>query len=266
MTEKPYYEIREEDPSLKFVEVFMVNHDSAGGSRKEPGHVYTVRQFEADSMAQKGSAIVVDVAPLKVTQGKMDNLTKQLQEAADNIKNNDRLSDIGKREELQLLVGQYEEAAEALQNQYANELDALKQAEFSRTQQFKATSKIDAHEARTQAGLLKAAVSVAPTLDHAIQAINSKLPALDIAVARELLSQFSDIKRDLDAKKTGSSVQANAANSRMIRELYEALEKASTTPEQANASTKHKMLEAIARERGDIRTNFRNTARALRRY
>ena len=265
MTEKPYYEIREEEQGMEFVDVFMIQHDGTGGVRKDAGYVYTVRKFEADSLAQKGAATLVDVAPLKLTKGKMDGLTKQLQEASEKIKNNDLLSDIGKRHELQTLVSQYEDAAETLQNQYANELDILKQAEFKKTQEFKSSSKIDPQEARTQAGLVKAAASVAPTLKQSIEVITSKIPTLDIAVARELLSQFSDIKRDIEAKKTGSSVQEMAANSRLIRELYTALETASTTPDQANASTKYKMLEAIALQRGDIRTDFKNKARALRR-
>lgn len=264
-TNSEWLQERDNDPSLQYVEVFMVNNDTSGLGVKQAGNIYTVKQYEADSLAGNGNAVVVDVAPLKLTQGKMDDLTKQLQDAADKIKNNDRLSDIGKREELQLLVGQYEQAAESLQNQYANELEVLKQAEFSKTQLFNATSKIDPHEARTQAGLLKAAVSVAPTLEASIDAITSKLPALDIAVARELLSQFSDIKRDIEAKKTGTSVQASAGASRKIRELYSALEKATTTPEQAQASAKHKMLEAMSMQRGDIRTDFRNKTRALLR-
>ena len=262
----PYYQTREEDPSLQFVEVFMVNNDNSGTGVKQAGHIYTVRQYEADAMAGKGTATTINVAPLKLTQGKMDNLTKQLQDAADKIKNNDRLSDIGKREELQLLVGQYEATADSLQAQYENDVEVLKQAELSRAQLFSGTSKIDPHEVRTQAGLLKAASSVAPNVEQSVQTIISKLPSLDIAVARELLSQFSDIKRDIEAKKTGTSVQANANSSRLIRELYAALETASTTPEQTKANTKYKMLDAISRERGDIRTNFRNTTRALRRY
>lgn len=263
--EVPYYKQREEDPAMQYVDVFMVNDDTNGPGIKQAGHVYTVRQYEAESMATKGTAVAVDIAPLKLTREKMDNLTKQLQEAANKVKNNDRLSDIGRREEIQQLVGQYEAAAESLQEQYVNELEALKQAELSKSQFFNGTSKIDPYEARTQAGLLKSAVSVAPTVEASIEAIKSKLPSLDIAVARELLAQFSDIKRDIEAKKTGTGVVANATSSRLIRELYTELEKATTTPEQAQASAKHKMLEALARERGDIRTTFKQTTRSLLR-
>lgn len=260
--EVPYHQKR--DAHLQYVDVFMVDRSTKGNNRREAGHIYTVQQYEADSLVESGSAMLVDVAPLKLTQGKMDNLTKELKEAAEKIKNNERLSDIGRREELQLLVGQYEATADSLQAQYDNELEILKQVESTKAQQFKSNSNIDPYEARTQAGLLKAAVSVAPTVEASIEAIKSKLPSLDIAVARELLAQFSDIKRDIEAKKTGTSVQASATASRLIRELYAELETATTTPEQAQASAKYKMLEALARER-DIRTTFKQTTRSLLR-
>lgn len=263
---KPYYQIREEDPQNQYVEVYMSQTDKAGGQQLHEGGIYTIQKWQADSVISNGSGVMAEAGPLKLTKTKMDIITQTLKEETEKVKANDHLSDIGKREQIKALVAQSEALAEATQAQYANELEVLLQAETKRAAQSTGSSKMDPHEARTQAGLIKAEVAVAPTLEKALDAIRTKLPHLDSAVSRELLAQYADIKRDLAGLSKGVDGFAKVKEGQLIRALYTDLVTATTTPEQAQAMAKKKMLEAMQNYRGDIRTEYKTLTRGLTRY
>ena len=262
--EQPYYETREEEN--QYVDMYMNATDTSAGQSFHAGGIYSIPKWKADQLKGNGSAMPLDIAPLKDTTQKIDTITATLKAETEKIKADDHLSDLGKKEKIKLLIQQAEVMAESVQNQYANEIEVLKQYETKKAAQSVGTSKMDPHEARTQAGLLKASVAVAPTLEKAIEAVKTKLPHLDSAVSRELLAQYADIKRDLTSMSKGDSAHTKAKDWLLISGLYNDLLAASTSPEQAKANEKVKLLEAIQQQRGDVRTMFKQVTRGLTRY
>ncbi|QUG41318.1 hypothetical protein KD050_18895 [Psychrobacillus sp. INOP01] len=257
-------EERDNDPSLQPVEVFMTADENDGGLGRYEGNIYTMPRHAAEKFAAKGSAAIVDIAPVKTYRAKVDALGNQLQAAVDEIKGNKRLSNDGKREDIAALVSQYESAAAGIQEDYEREIASLKASEFEKANKFSEfDSKLNPYEIRTQAGLLTASLSMSPSFNESVDAIKSKIDTMDSAVARELLAQFTDIKRDLDGKKKGKDLIARNKETQAIRGLYEALERASLSPAQAKSRNKHKMIEAIEMQKGDIRTNFKQQTRAI---
>lgn len=263
-TEKPYYEIRDEEN--QYVDMYMSKTESSGGQSFHGGNIYSMPKWRADQLKENGSAIPLEIAPLKETTQKMDAITQTLKEQAAKIKADEHLSDLGRKEKIKVLVQQAEAMAESLQTQYANEIEVLKQYETKKAAVSTSTSKMDPHEARTQAGLLKAEVAVATNIEKAVDAVRTKIPHLDSAVTRELLAQYADIKRDLESLSKGDSAHTKAKEGMLIRGLYSDLLAASTSPEQAHANEKVKMLEAIQQQRGDVRTLFKQVTRGLTRY
>lgn len=262
--EQPYYETREEEN--QYVDMYMNATDTSAGQSFHAGGIYSIPKWKADQLKGNGSAMPLDIAPLKDTTQKIDTITATLKAETEKIKADDHLSDLGKKEKIKLLIQQAEVMAESVQNQYANEIEVLKQYETKKAAQSVGTSKMDPHEARTQAGLLKAEVAVAPTLEKAVNAVKSKIPHLDSAVTRELLAQYADIKRDLTSMSKGDSAHTKAKDWLLISGLYNDLLAASTSPEQAKANEKVKLLEAIQQQRGDVRTMFKQVTRGLTRY
>lgn len=263
-TEQSYYETRDEQN--QHVEVYLNKTESLGGQLFHGGNIYSIPKWRADQLKESGSATPLDIAPLKDTTQKMEVITQTLKEETAKVKADEHLSDLGRKEKIKVLIQQAEAMAESVQNQYANEIEVLKQYEAKKSAQSVGTSKMEPHEARTQAGLLKAEIAVAPTLEKAIEAVKSKIPHLDSAVSRELLSQYAEIKRDLTSLSKGDSAHTKAKEWLLISGLYNDLLAASTSPEQAGANEKVKMLEAIQQQRGDVRTLFKQVTRSLNNY
>lgn len=264
MENQSFYEIREQDPNLQPVEVFMTGQESNGGQARYAGNIYTVPKYEADKYAANGSAEVVDVPTIKRQYAKIDALENQLQAAVDEIKNNKRLSNDGKREDIALLVRQYEAAADEIQEDYAREVATLKASEFEKSTKYaQSDTKLDSYEIRTQAGLVTAKASMLPSFEASVDAITERVTTMDSAVARELMAQFASIKSDLEGKRRGKDALGRHRESQAIKSLYDALEAAALSPTQKKARDKHRLLEAIEQQKSDVRTKFKQKTRAI---
>lgn len=264
MENQPFYEIREQDPNLQPVEVFMTGQENNGGQARYAGNIYTVPKYEADKYAANGSAEVVDVPTIKRQYAKIDELENQLQSEVDDIKNNKRLSTDAKREDIAMLIRQYEATADSIQEEYAREVATLKASEFEKSTKYaQSDTKLDPYEIRTQAGLVTAKSSMSPSFEASVEAINERVEGMDPAVARELIAQFAGIKSDLEGKRRGHDALGRHRESQAIMRLYNALEATALSPTQKKARGKHKMLEAIEQQRSDVRTKFKQKVRAI---
>lgn len=262
--EKAYYEVRESDPSLQDVEVFITQGTNSSGRYFAEGNIYSMKRYEADKLQSEATAEIVDVAPLKATMTRMDTLTSQLQEAVQKVHKNERLSPAGKREDIDLLLNQYQAAADEIQEKYASELDKLRASELANTTKFIEDAKMVPYEIRTQAGLVVANVTMAQSFAESMRILSDKVATMDRAVARELLAQFVEIKRDLESKRKGNDVLSRSRESREMLEVYEKLEDAVLSPEQKKAKGKYRMLEAIAQQRSTAPSDqFNQTKRAI---
>lgn len=261
----------EKHPKLELVEVFMIDEDSYGGSPKYKGNIYQIEKFKAEDFEKNGTGIIIDVPEINVFQKRIDSLAQKLQDEVDKVNHNARLSPQGKREDVTELLNKYQVEADEIQEAYKQKLAFLKRYELENLQKAPTGAKLSLDEARTQAGIFRSELSMIDDYDESVGFINTRIGALDVNVNRELLAQFSEIKKELEEKGESRETYSSTANAyaqivrkQQIQELYGKLKEATYGPGQAKSANKYDMLSAIEKQRGDIRFDYGTKVTAIK--
>ncbi|MCM3032833.1 hypothetical protein [Niallia sp. MER 6] len=254
---------------MNYTEIYMVESVIDRGTRKSADYIYSVEKHVADELISQGKAREVNYQSLNAHKEGVDKLLKEFEQKITSIKENYRLTPEGKLEEIAALKQATEVKVEEYQNKYEQDLKTLKQAAKRTAGTIELTNNYDADKVRQTVGIIKTEVSMASSFTQAIKAIDEHVMNIDQDSARELLSQFSEIKTMLELK--GKKMQARDDISRqatvnsVIRRAYESIKQVSTNESQRNASVEFRMLEAVEKYSGNIRGDFDRIARKYER-
>lgn len=250
---------------MEYKDIFMIENVSDRGTRKTAGYIYSVESHIASELISEGKAKEINYQSLNSHKQSVENLTKELEQKITEINENHRLTPEAKAEDISLLKKEFAAKAADYQNRYDQDLQTLKQSAKQHAKTIELDEGYDANKVRQTVGIVKTEVSMANSFTKAIEAINEQLEFIDRDSARELLSQFSEIKATLEEK--GATMQARDDNSRRttvttaVRRVYESIKQAAANERQVNASVEYRMLEAIEQYHGNIRREFDRVAR-----
>jgi len=249
----------------EYTDVFMLANDTDRGTRKLAGYIYSVEKHIANELVGAGKAKEINYQSLNSHKQEVTKLSKELEEKIAAINENRRLSPEAKLEDIALVKKEIEAKVAQIQEDYNKDLQTLKQSAKQNAKTIELDEGYDANKVRQTVGIVKTEVSMANSFTKAIEAINEQLEFIDRDSARELLSQFSEIKATLEEK--GATMQARDDNSRRttvttaVRRVYESIKQAAANERQVNASIEYRMLEAIEQYHGNIRHEFDRVAR-----
>jgi hypothetical protein len=252
---------------MNYVEVYMLESVTDRGTRKEAGYIYSVEQHIADQLVSDGKALLVDFKSLKAHEVAVEKLAEEFEKSVAKINANYRLSPEGKAEEIAVLKEELEKKVDEYQQRFNEDLRRLKEIAKEKSLSFDSDGKVDADKVRQTVGIIKADVEMASSFTEAIELLQSQIKFIDRDSARELLSQFTEIKAILEKKGETMNSRSDEARryavSSAIRKLYDDLKKVAVSAKQEKALVEYKMLEAIEMYRSDIKEPAR---RVLRKY
>jgi hypothetical protein len=232
-----------------YKDVYILIDGNYEGSYRKAGFIYSLTEATADELIAEKNAI--DPFNLKLTGSikQADKLLSDFQAGVMKIREDRRLTDEAKREDILGLIASYDIEFEALQQVYS--ADIAKHLEESKREEgtaaLEAKTQYDADKVRQEAGVITSELVMAFDLNEAVTFLESKLQTMDREVAREVLSQFVSIKSTLD-KLAGDQVQGVMK----VRSLYGKLKQAAAGEQQTNASSKVAMYNAIKDHRSNL--------------
>lgn len=239
-----------------YIDLFLTEDNRNQGSQHTKGFIYSYSEETASRLIQEGKGIEIDVGVRKSHVDKVDTLLAQLREKVEAIRNNDRLTDEARREDIRAVVEDYRAVVDAEQEKYEENLETLKNSTAREIATQVNTSTLGDYEIQTQTGLIKTDVTMAHSFTEAMQILDFAVRSKDEAVLRNLLSQFHEIKGYLSGMA--------AYDDKALRSAYDKLREATTTSEQKQASTRLEMYDSISNYRRSIKGNFDTYVRSLR--
>jgi predicted nucleic acid-binding Zn-ribbon protein len=247
---------------MEQVEVYMLKNDSTGGLRYSAGYIYSMDKHVAERLKRDGIAKEINYQSLNAHRSSVSKTVEELQQEIEKIENNKRLTDDAKREDTQRVIQTYEEKVNELQAKYNKDLETLKDAAKKNASTFETEENFDADKVRQHAGMIRSEVEMAVSLTRSAEAIQEQLTFMDKGTARELLAQFTDIKRSMEEKGTAANISAPLIN-KTVRNVYDGLKKAAEDSTQVSASAEYNLLRAVQDYRGDITGPFHTFKRRM---
>ncbi|MFC7785649.1 hypothetical protein ACFQWC_14235 [Rossellomorea sp. GCM10028870] len=236
---------------MERVEVFMLKNGEDKGSAYTGGYIYSVDKHVAESFEKEGIGREIRYQSLQSHKDNVNKSIEEMKEKIAGIEANDRLTPDAKFFDTQEVIQQYEEKINELQDRYSYDLQVLQDAAARRASEITMENDFDSDKVRQKAGIIRSEVEMAMSLNVAANAIQNEAKIIDKGTARELLSQFTEIKKTLEEK--GKSAHLSDRLIRMtVRNVYDDLKKASEDSEQSAASAEYRMLSAIKEHRKDI--------------
>ncbi|MGG4467225.1 hypothetical protein ABER68_04200 [Paenibacillus alvei] len=245
---------------MNHIDIFMLESVADRGTRKSADYIYSEEKHVANELISQGKAKEINYQSLNSHKESVENLIKEYEQKISSIKQNYRLTPVAKSEEIAIVKQETEVKVTEHQNNYDKDLRILKQAAKNTAGTIELDDSYNADKVRQTVGIVKTEVSMASSFTQAIEAIDEQVKNIDRDSARELLSQFSEIKTLLEEK--GETMQARddvsrkTTVNRAIRQVYELIKQTSTNERQKNAFVEYRMLEAVEKYRGNIRGDF----------
>ncbi|MEI3606901.1 hypothetical protein SPD48_14450 [Pseudogracilibacillus sp. SE30717A] len=242
---------------VKYIEVFVLEDFNDRGNSMSKGLIYEIEKSYAEMYINEGKVIEVKNTKLDRIKKDVEDLYYKLQSDIKSIKENPRLSEQAKEEDIEALELVFQAESESLQELYTKQIENLIQ-DLEREINELPSNIGDIHSARTQAGIITASLVVENEFLSAVDSLKQQIRVIDNLVARELLANFLNIKTELDTKMKGDSITEKTREGLEIREIYDMLLDKSYTEEQKRKKVELDLLYAIQRHSSNILdTSFR---------
>lgn len=245
---------------MNYADIYMLESVIDRGTRKSADYIYSVEKHVADELISQGKAREVNYQSLNAHKEGVEKLIKEYEQKISSINQNYRLTPVAKSEEIAIVKQETEAKVAEHQNNYDKDLKILKQAAKKTAGTIELDDSYNTDKVRQTVGIVKTDVSMASSFTQAIESINEQVKNIDRDSARELLSQFSEIKMLLEEKgetmQSRDDVSRKTTVNRAIRQAYELIKQTSTNELQKNASVEFRMLEAVEKYHGNIRGEF----------
>ncbi len=241
---------------MEYQQIYITQDENVGGLRYTAGNIYLVEKHIADQLIGEGKARVAEYVSLNSHKQEVNKAISELEEEVQRISKNQRLAPEAKKDDILQLVKEYDERINSIQDQYMKDIDTLYRAAQEKAITINIDDKFNADKARQEAGIIRSEIEMIPSLLVAAETIQSKLEFIDRGTARELLSQFIDVKRALEEK--GKNGQISDSLVRItIQNIYNGLKKVADDPVQVKATEEAAMIKAIKKYEGDITKPYR---------
>ncbi|MEK5107215.1 hypothetical protein MHI57_10725 [Cytobacillus sp. FSL K6-0129] len=247
---------------MKNIDVYMVHSDSRGGAVRTQGFIYSVEEHIANQLISEGKASRVEFNELKRYEDSVAVLTDDLTIAVEKVLQNNRLTIDARKSDILSLVNEAKIKADKVQSDYIATLKRLKQDAEKRAISYEEEEKVDWNKIKQDAGIIRTQIVMQPNLISVISIINDKLPLLEKPVIRTLLSQFYDIRAELE--KVGSNLKPEIKR-QSINEIYRKILEFSKDEQQVGSDLDYQKLEAKEKYQGNITNQFNKVAERLLR-
>ncbi len=243
-----------------YKDIYMMTDETVEGHYKQAGYIYTVKEETADELIKQKKASAPYDYGLTHWRDKADKLKEDFQKELDVIKNNSRINDTAKKEDIKALVEKYDGEFAVTQRLYKEDIES--RLADAKTEEgvvaLKIASRFDSERVRQEAGIIVTELVMASNLNEAASYMEGKLQSIDREVAREVLSQFASIKGTLDDLK-GNTAMERVQGATKIRGIYEDLKHAAADEAQVKANSKVAMYSAIRDHRSDLLWKWNQT-------
>ncbi|TYO73050.1 hypothetical protein [Rossellomorea marisflavi] len=233
------------------IEVFMLKNGEDKGLAYTGGYIYSVEKHVAESFEKEGIAKEIRYQSLSSHQENVSTTIDEMKKKIESIEADDRLTPDAKFFDIQAVIQQYEGKVNEIQDKYSRDLQILQDAAARKASEIALEDDFNPDKVRQKAGIIRAEVEMSLSLIEAAELLQNELRIIDKGTARELLSQFTDIKKSLEEKGESAHISDRLIR-RAVRNVYNDLKKASEDSNQVAASAEYRMLSAIKEHRGDI--------------
>ncbi|PEB48015.1 hypothetical protein CON65_09490 [Bacillus pseudomycoides] len=238
----------------EYRDVYVLESGQIEGSYREQGKIYAFTEKKAGELIREGKAKDPYNFKLKHLIDQSTKYLSDFEKEKQAIKTSDRLTDVAKKEDTQALVEKYNLSFDVIQSIYKEELstrldEAKKEAGVA---SLKTETKYDPHKVEQEAGIITSHIVMTPNIKEVISYIEEKITYMDVEVAREVLSNFVNIKAHLDTLHNGDPLQ-----SMRIRKLYDDLTRAATGQAQIDVNSDVGLWSALNDHRDDIAWEWR---------
>ncbi|HDX9587947.1 TPA: hypothetical protein ROX98_000868 [Bacillus pseudomycoides] len=241
-----------------YVDVYMLANETVEGNYQQAGSIYCVKEETAKELKREGKCREPYDYMLNHWIEKSVQYIKDFEQEKEAIKNNTRLTEPAKRDDLEALIAEYDNKYDVIQSIYEREIDtrleaAKKEAGISA---LKTKTQFDSEKVRQEVGVIISDLVMINNFDEAISYIREKLESMHQELGREVVSQFFTIKTHLDELKQGNSVEKAMASTK-VRGIYDDLKKVAADEKQIEVDSKVGLYAALKRNRSDISWEWR---------
>lgn len=230
---------------METVELYFTKEDNTGDTYRSAGQIYQVPKHQAEQIVEAGNARTFQFDDLTKYDRYIEQEFEKYQTKAEEIKNNDRLKDEAKAEDLEKLYEETKKQMDTWAFGWNHHLEDYKKKLIEKSRDTTRTSKLSDSEIDERAGLVLTEVTMAGNLLSSVSAMNEAMEFMEQDVARRLLSKFPEIKSAIESKSTGDSRQTSSS----IRRLHSQLKELAQNEDNQNGNIEYKILQRLEHNR-----------------
>jgi hypothetical protein len=230
---------------MENVKLYFTKEDNTGGTYRSAGQIYEVPKHQADQIIEAGSARTFKFDELDKYDSYIKEEFEKYQKKAEEIKNNDRLKDEAKAEDLETLYQETKSKMDTWAFGWNHHLEDYKKKIVEQSRDTTRTSKLSDSEIDERAGIVLTEITMAGNLLSSVSAMNEAMEFMEQDVARRLLSKFPEIKNAIESNSTSDSRQTSSA----IRRLHSQLKELSQNESTQSGNIDYKILQRLEENR-----------------
>jgi hypothetical protein len=230
---------------MKKVDIYVTETNNQGLT---PGILYPLDEELANAVLRDGKGKKVDYVTLRDVNEKISKLNAENDAKIDEIKNDLRLSDVGKRELIDEINESFQSELAKQKDEYKFRLDALKKTLEEKMTTLDKGGELDANKVRQESGIHMAKIEQFTDPRQVVLYLSEA--DIHHEVAREMLANWLTLKPLLLAK-IGDSLPSEERMKRKgaVNSIYSKLESAAQNKAQKESSEELKIL-TLLEQRG----------------